>query len=80
MKLLIENQKNTLMDGLTLNEVKNESGTQLFIEGIFAQAEVLNGNKRIYPKAILEKATWGEPNIKYPPYSETKLNLIKKVL
>ena len=56
MKLLIENQKNTLMDGLTLNEVKNESGTQLFIEGIFAQAEVLNGNKRIYPKAILEKA------------------------
>ena len=44
------------MDGLTLNEVKNESGTQLFIEGIFAQAEVLNGNKRIYPKAILEKA------------------------
>ena len=56
MKLLIENQKNTLMDGLTLNEVKTESGTQLFIEGIFAQAEVLNGNKRIYPKAILEKA------------------------
>ena len=33
-----------------------------------------------HPKAILEKATWGEPNIKYPPYSETKLNLIKKVL
>ena len=56
MKLLIENQKNTIMDGLTLNEVKNESGTQLFIEGIFAQAEVLNGNKRIYPKAVLEKA------------------------
>ena len=52
MKLLIENQKNTLMDGLTLNEVKNESRTQLFIEGIFAQAEVLNGNKRIYPVLI----------------------------
>ena len=56
MKLLIENQKKTIMDGLTLNEVKSDSGTQLFIEGIFAQAEVLNGNKRIYPKAILEKA------------------------
>lgn len=33
-----------------------------------------------HQKAILEKATWGEPNIKYPPYSEKKLNWIKKLL
>lgn len=33
-----------------------------------------------HQKAILEKATWGEPNIKYPPYSEKKLKWIKKFL
>ncbi|PJJ66702.1 aldehyde dehydrogenase [Chryseobacterium geocarposphaerae] len=33
-----------------------------------------------HQKAILEKATWGEPNIKYPPYSDKKLNWIKRFL
>lgn len=33
-----------------------------------------------HQKPILEKATWGEPNIKYPPYSEKKLSWIKKLL
>lgn len=33
-----------------------------------------------HQKAILEKATWGEPNIKYPPYSEKNLDWIKKLL
>jgi len=33
-----------------------------------------------HQKAILEKTTWGEPNIKYPPYSEKKLSWIKKLL
>ncbi|REC50076.1 aldehyde dehydrogenase [Chryseobacterium pennipullorum] len=33
-----------------------------------------------HQKAILEKATWGEPNIKYPPYSDKKLSWIKKLL
>jgi aldehyde dehydrogenase (NAD+) len=33
-----------------------------------------------HQKAILEKATWGEPNIKYPPYEEKKLNWIRKFL
>lgn len=28
----------------------------LYIEGVFLQAEVVNGNKRRYPRAILEKA------------------------
>jgi aldehyde dehydrogenase (NAD+) len=33
-----------------------------------------------HQKAVLEKTTWGEPNIKYPPYSEKKLSWIKKFL
>ncbi|WP_144282860.1 aldehyde dehydrogenase [Chryseobacterium echinoideorum] len=32
-----------------------------------------------HQKAILERANWGEPNIKYPPYSEKKLHWIKKL-
>lgn len=31
-------------------------------------------------KAILEKATWGEPKIKYPPYSESSKNWMKKLM
>lgn len=33
-----------------------------------------------HQKAILEKATWGEPNIKYPPYSEKKFGWIRKII
>ncbi|RXM51100.1 aldehyde dehydrogenase [Chryseobacterium sp. CH25] len=33
-----------------------------------------------HQKAVLEKTTWGEPNIKYPPYSEKKLSWIKRFL
>lgn len=33
-----------------------------------------------HQKAVLERATWGEPNFKYPPYSEDKLKWIKRVL
>ena len=33
-----------------------------------------------HQKAVLEKVTWGEPNIKYPPYSEKKLSWIKKLM
>lgn len=33
-----------------------------------------------HSKSILDKATWGEPNIKYPPYTDTKLKIIKKFL
>ncbi|GEN72767.1 aldehyde dehydrogenase [Chryseobacterium lathyri] len=33
-----------------------------------------------HQKSILEKATWGEPDIKYPPYSEKKLSWIRKLL
>lgn len=33
-----------------------------------------------HQKAILEKKTWGEPQIKYPPYSEKKLGWIRKLI
>lgn len=33
-----------------------------------------------HQKAVLDRATWGEPDLKYPPYSEKKLNWIKKLL
>ncbi|MDC8104223.1 aldehyde dehydrogenase [Chryseobacterium sp. B21-037] len=33
-----------------------------------------------HQKSILERVTWGEPNIKYPPYSDKKLKWIKKLL
>lgn len=33
-----------------------------------------------HSKSILKRATWGEPNIKYPPYSKSKLNWIKRLL
>lgn len=31
-------------------------------------------------KAVLERATWGEPDLKYPPYTEQKAKWIKKLL
>lgn len=33
-----------------------------------------------HQKSILEKSTWGEPDIKYPPYSDKKLSWIRKLL
>ncbi|MGV8914993.1 MAG: aldehyde dehydrogenase [Kaistella sp.] len=33
-----------------------------------------------HQKGILDRATWGEPDLKYPPYSEKKLKWIKKLL
>lgn len=35
---------------------QTEHGKQLFIEGIFAQAEKKNGNGRVYPKTVMESA------------------------
>lgn len=31
-------------------------------------------------KAVMERATWGEPDFKYPPYTEQKVKWIKKLL
>lgn len=50
-KLLIETSHNVEV----LTE-QTEGGKQLFIEGIFAQAEVKNGNRRWYSKGIMEGA------------------------
>ncbi|KQT17363.1 aldehyde dehydrogenase [Chryseobacterium sp. Leaf404] len=33
-----------------------------------------------HQKAVLDRATWGEPNFKYPPYSESAMKWIKKLL
>lgn len=33
-----------------------------------------------HQKAILDRATWGEPDLKYPPYTEKKIKWIKKFL
>jgi len=33
-----------------------------------------------HKKAVLSRATWGEPDLKYPPYNEKKLEWIKKLL
>lgn len=33
-----------------------------------------------HQKAVLQRATWGEPDIKYPPYSEKKLGWIKRLI
>lgn len=31
-------------------------------------------------KSVIERAVWGEPNLKYPPYTDTKRKLIEKLL
>lgn len=56
MKLIIET-----IDGndicITESKQEGEDGKKhLFIEGIFAQAELPNRNKRVYPKKVLENA------------------------
>ncbi len=33
-----------------------------------------------HKKAVLNRVTWGEPDIKYPPYTEKKLGWIKKLM
>lgn len=39
-----------------LTEAKDLDPKALYIQGVFLQADVINGNKRLYPKRILEKA------------------------
>lgn len=50
-KLLIETSHN-----VELLTEQTESGKQLYIEGIFAQAEVVNGNGRMYKKDVMSGA------------------------
>ena len=54
MKLIAENEVNNI---ISVNEAKDASGEKsMFIEGVFAQAEKQNRNKRIYPKKVLDEA------------------------
>jgi len=39
-----------------ISEAKKDGGKDVYIEGVFMQAEKQNRNKRIYPKAVLEAA------------------------
>ncbi|UNA02283.1 prohead scaffolding protein [Serratia phage SP1] len=57
-QLLIEHwgQPGEFVDGQPMLESKSSENGALYIEGIFMQAEVVNRNKRLYPKQILEKA------------------------
>jgi hypothetical protein len=52
-KLLLR-EEFTEIELLTEN---TSEGKKLYIEGTFAQAEVKNGNRRFYPKPVLEKST-----------------------
>lgn len=53
MKLIVENNTE---NARIFSEISESGQKSLFIEGIFAQAEKKNRNKRIYPKAVLESA------------------------
>ena len=54
MKLIAEHEIGNVS---LIKEELDENGVKsLFIEGIFAQAELKNRNKRVYPKKILESA------------------------
>lgn len=54
MKLLIE----TTLDYKVLEEENKTTGEKdIFLEGIFMQADVVNRNGRLYPKEVLEKET-----------------------
>lgn len=59
-QLLIEHwgQPSAVTDvsALQLDEAKSNLKPGLYIEGIFLQAEVVNRNRRLYPKKILERA------------------------
>ena len=54
MKLITETQDVQLE---YITEANGKGGKDVFIEGVFMQAEKENRNKRIYPKPVLESAT-----------------------
>ena len=54
MKLIVEHLEQELS---YLTEADKNGKKNVFIEGVFMQADKLNKNKRIYPKEVLQKAT-----------------------
>lgn len=66
MSLLIESVDENLTESKTsFNEITKEK--EYFIEGIFLQSEVVNKNKRIYPREVMSREAnrYLEQNIKY---------------
>lgn len=55
-ELLSEEFFGTLSVAEDLTESHGELGDTIRLEGVFLQAEKLNKNKRVYPKAVLEEA------------------------
>ena len=54
MKLIVEHLEQELS---YITEADKNGKKNVFIEGVFMQADKLNKNKRIYPKEVLSKAT-----------------------
>lgn len=57
-ELLIETwgQPGASTEDSLIESVQDKGKGALFIEGVFMQANVVNGNKRVYPKGVLEKS------------------------
>ncbi|KMQ67249.1 aldehyde dehydrogenase [Chryseobacterium sp. FH2] len=82
-----ENFKNKLsFGGGCINDVMMHLGNEHLPFGGVGNSGIGNYHGKFgfetfsHQKAILEKVTWGEPDIKYPPYSEKKFNWIKKLI
>ncbi|WP_426474461.1 aldehyde dehydrogenase [Chryseobacterium balustinum] len=82
-----ENFKNKLsFGGGCINDVIMHLGNESLPFGGVGNSGIGNYHGKFgfetfsHQKAVLERATWGEPNIKYPPYSEKKLSWIKRFL
>lgn len=82
-----ENFKNKLsFGGGCLNDVIMHLGNENLPFGGVGNSGIGNYHGKFgfetfsHQKAVLERATWGEPNIKYPPYSEKKLSWIKRLM
>lgn len=81
---LVESEIIEVQQGVT--KIKN-----FYIKGPFLQAEVLNGNKRMYPKMVLEKEVEKHMNTKikenralgelgHPPTSEINLDRVSHLI
>lgn len=81
---LVESEIVEVQNGV--NKVKN-----FFIKGPFLQAEQINGNKRVYPKSIIEKEVEKHVNTKikenralgelgHPPTSEINLDRVSHLI
>lgn len=82
-----ENFKNKLsFGGGCINDVIMHLGNENLPFGGIGNSGIGNYHGKFgfetfsHQKGVLERANWGEPNIKYPPYSEKKLSWIKRFL